>query len=212
MLERRHRMHRIDEERGEMNYLGVYHSNYPRSTRGICDAPCVSQGAHDAVRDGHGLAGTPARHGLRPHPRAGIAGLAAAPSAGFRNGRTDSGGLSGVGDGVPQADRGPGRVVRHGRRPRPDGSGARPHGRNSRVLRADAGRRDRVLRSSGLATQDGLRAAGGGRGGNVRAVRAGAGADAGTDAAARRAGAGAGLRADRRGRARARGGVFLAAR
>ncbi len=27
-----------------MNYLGVYHSNYPRSTRGICDAPCVSKG------------------------------------------------------------------------------------------------------------------------------------------------------------------------
>ncbi len=27
-----------------MNYLGVYHSNYPRSTRGVCDAPCVSKG------------------------------------------------------------------------------------------------------------------------------------------------------------------------
>lgn len=27
-----------------MNYLGVYHSNYPRSTAGICDAPCVSKG------------------------------------------------------------------------------------------------------------------------------------------------------------------------
>ena len=27
-----------------MNYLGVYHSDYPRSTAGICDAPCVSKG------------------------------------------------------------------------------------------------------------------------------------------------------------------------
>lgn len=27
-----------------MNYLGVYHSNYPRSTVGVCDAPCVSKG------------------------------------------------------------------------------------------------------------------------------------------------------------------------
>ena len=27
-----------------MNYLGVYHSNYPRSTAGVCDAPCVSKG------------------------------------------------------------------------------------------------------------------------------------------------------------------------
>lgn len=27
-----------------MNYLGVYHSDYPRSTTGICDAPCVSKG------------------------------------------------------------------------------------------------------------------------------------------------------------------------
>lgn len=27
-----------------MNYLGVYHSNYPRPTVGVCDAPCVSKG------------------------------------------------------------------------------------------------------------------------------------------------------------------------
>lgn len=27
-----------------MNYIGVYHSNYPRSTSGICDSPCVSKG------------------------------------------------------------------------------------------------------------------------------------------------------------------------
>lgn len=27
-----------------MNYLGVYHSNYPRSTAGVCDSPCVSKG------------------------------------------------------------------------------------------------------------------------------------------------------------------------
>lgn len=27
-----------------MNYLGVYHSDYPRSTVGICDAPCISKG------------------------------------------------------------------------------------------------------------------------------------------------------------------------
>ena len=27
-----------------MNYLGVYHTQLSRSTRGICDAPCVSKG------------------------------------------------------------------------------------------------------------------------------------------------------------------------
>ena len=27
-----------------MNYLGVYHSNYPRSTSGVCDSPCVAKG------------------------------------------------------------------------------------------------------------------------------------------------------------------------
>ena len=27
-----------------MNYLGVYHSNYPRSTAGVCDSPCVAKG------------------------------------------------------------------------------------------------------------------------------------------------------------------------
>lgn len=27
-----------------MNYLGVYHSNYPRPTAGVCDSPCVAKG------------------------------------------------------------------------------------------------------------------------------------------------------------------------
>lgn len=27
-----------------MNYLGVFHSNYPRSTAGICDSPCIAKG------------------------------------------------------------------------------------------------------------------------------------------------------------------------
>lgn len=41
-----------------MNYLGVYHSNYPRSTAGICDAPCVSKGrmmlcADETASEGH---------------------------------------------------------------------------------------------------------------------------------------------------------------
>lgn len=27
-----------------MNYLGVYHSDYPRSSKGVCDAPCISKG------------------------------------------------------------------------------------------------------------------------------------------------------------------------
>lgn len=37
-------MCRIDEESDGMNYLGVYHSDYPRSTAGICDSPCVAKG------------------------------------------------------------------------------------------------------------------------------------------------------------------------
>lgn len=41
-----------------MNYLGVYHSNYPRSTAGVCDAPCVSKGrtmlcARETASEGH---------------------------------------------------------------------------------------------------------------------------------------------------------------
>jgi len=39
-----HRMCRIEEESGAMNYLGAYHSGNPRPTAGICDEPCVSKG------------------------------------------------------------------------------------------------------------------------------------------------------------------------
>lgn len=46
-----------------MNYLGVYHSSFPRSTSGICDAPCVSKGrmmicAHEVASDEYWLAMT----------------------------------------------------------------------------------------------------------------------------------------------------------
>ena len=44
-----------------MNYLGVYHSSYPRSTAGVCDAPCVSKGrtmlcARETASEGYLLA------------------------------------------------------------------------------------------------------------------------------------------------------------
>lgn len=44
-----------------MNYLGVYHSDYPRSTTGVCDSPCVAKGrmmlsAPEIASEGHQLA------------------------------------------------------------------------------------------------------------------------------------------------------------